>query len=49
MKLIRKFKFWLFNGNKCDCGGIIKHDHTEWTGNVWIEVYECKQCHRQYV
>ena len=39
----------LFSGNKCDCGGWIKYAGDDWTGNIWLSVYECKECKKEYV
>lgn len=34
----------------CNCkSGRIKHDRTEWTGTIWVDVYECNQCKKEFI
>ena len=47
------FLYWLDNWlhplcHKCNKGRV-KHNRSEWTGNVWIEVYQCNKCKTEFI
>ena len=33
---------------KCN-NNSVHHSHSEYTGNVWIEIYQCRKCREKFV
>jgi len=44
-------RLWRMRLPKCTCcdDGRIKHFGTDWTGRIWIEVYKCDRCDKEFV
>ena len=35
--------------SKCECGGRIHYFGDDWTGRVWISVYKCDACQKEFI
>ena len=46
---IKRFFKCMFKGNVCKCSGRIKHIGEDWTGIVWLNIYECNKCGDKYI